>query len=311
MKTHWKITFLAAPLLLLGAGCAFPANFFPNGRTIGTRAVVSCDYLGQNYGKGASRAAEDGCNLCTCGDTGWSCTQNKCTDVSNTAGGTIQGTLIGPKPGPVPAQQVCAESYLANSRRCVSTPTGATSYKLRMPLGRWWVSSTLSEDPNGKTAWWSEAVKCGLGAKCLDHSLTAVTLAKNGDVATADPQDWGMRGSVNSFDIIPAKRLDMLYYYPEAVFEARTTDINSVEVLIKPFPSEDQDPYKSLGDAALTGTENGLQVWKLPVPADLEAKDVTIKVTDPDGAYQVWRSLGWIRSESALLGDSSASSASD
>ena len=256
--------------------------------------------MGKTYSKGASHEAEDGCNSCTCGDTGWTCTKNKCTDVSNTTGGVIRGTLTGPKPGQVPAQRVCAENYLANSQRCVITTTGDTTYELHMPLGRWWVSSTLTEAPDGKAAWWSEAVKCGEGPKCLDHSLTAVTLEKDGDVATADPQDWGMRGSVNSFDIIPSKRMDVLFYYPESVFEARTIDINSVEVLDKPFPSDDNAPYQSLGNATMTGTENGLQVWQLPIPAGLEAKDVTVKVVDGDGAFQVWRSIGWIRAEATL-----------
>jgi hypothetical protein len=308
MKIHLKIAFLVTPLLLLGAGCAGLPGFFPNGKSIGAKAVVSCDYLGQTYGKGASRADEDGCNICTCGETGWSCTRMKCTDISATAGGTIKGTLVGPKPGDVPAQQICAESYLANSRRCISTPTGATTFELRMPLGRWWVSSTLTEDPNGKVAWWSEAVKCGRGPTCLDHSLTAVTLAKDGDVVTADPQDWGMKGAVNSFDIIPSKRMDVLFYYPESVFEARTTDIQSVEVLTKPYPSEDTDPYKSLGQATQTGEEKGLQVWQLPVPPGLEAKDVTVKVVDTDGAFQIWRSLGWTRAEATLHPEDSASS---
>lgn len=300
MRLTWKLIILAAPLVLLGAGCVRWSDFVPSGRAPVSPVRVTCDYLGQTYEKGAARNADDGCNTCTCGDYGWSCTKMKCAGTS-ASGGIIRGAVGSPNGSAKPAfQQVCAENYLTNSRRCVSVPTGAASYELRVPLGRWWVYATQATATDSKKAWWTEAVGCGLGPTCRDHSLLSVNLEKDGDAAVADPKDWSMLGAVDSFEVVPSKRMDVLFYYPGSVFEARTTDVAKVEVLVRRFPGDTTTPYQTLGEAALSAVDQGRQVWRLAVPQDLEVQDATVRITDKEGATQTWRSLGWIRNVSTL-----------
>lgn len=65
-----KIVFVLPALLLLGAGCSLPFQ---------TRNIAQCTYDGVSYRAGESFAAIDGCNTCTCGETGAvGCTKMAC-----------------------------------------------------------------------------------------------------------------------------------------------------------------------------------------------------------------------------------------
>ena len=289
---------VAAVPFLIGAGCAIPLRKdVPNSASV----KVTCDYKGKTYDKGAARAAEDACNACTCGDSGWSCTTYSCKTVPGSPTGIIKGTVKLPPDVKSGSLQVCAEPIAGPDIHCTAVPDGETNYAIQVPLGRWWVYAAVPGDPKLRKAYFTQAMKCDGSTGCSDHSLIRADINAAGDQVIADPKDWAQAGRALVFEITPSKNLDKNFFYDNSVFQAKMYGAESVEILAIPFPGSDTDTPKQLGYAVLNETDpDGTQIWTLPVPVDLNARDVWAKVTDTDGMTFRWKGLGWVENQNTL-----------
>jgi len=75
--TKW-LASLVLSLSMLGCGNQAPAS--PSGTPMATLEPRDSCHLtdGTTAAAGAVAPADDGCNTCTCGPTGWSCTEIAC-----------------------------------------------------------------------------------------------------------------------------------------------------------------------------------------------------------------------------------------
>jgi hypothetical protein len=254
---------------------------------------IRCDYAGKTYEAGQQRAADDGCNVCTCGPTGWSCTVFRCAE-PGTRTGTIAGALGGPE-GTAVAQRVCAFNLKDDKEYCVQRLAGAADYAIKVPVGNYWVYASQPDVPDGFRAYWSEAVSCGLKAECKDHSPITVEVEAGGTIQ-ADPIDWGIQASMELFNITPSKwEYSTHNTFPNSVFHVKTRNMESVVIMATPYPpQEDAVPY-AVGQAARVSTERGIETWDLAVPAGFEATDVWPVGTDAVGAFIKGRPLRIVR----------------
>lgn len=229
---------------------------------------ISCDFSGITYQEGQARMSEDGCNICTCTETGWSCTGNACFDRSMEGAGGVSGTLA-KVDGIYVTDRVCAIDLTTAERHCVEVLKDAPSYAIRLPVGRYWIYAEDDSRDDGYKAYYSARSVC-TGPVCGDHSPLAVEV-KEGEVAEASPDDWDMRGWIDRVSITPSKRqFDSNYYNPGAKINIRARDMEEIEffyLFIKITAQDNDTVPKSIGKAELVETDDkGWQHWTLPLP---------------------------------------------
>ena len=256
--------------------------------------VLSCDYEGRTYREGEQRQADDGCNVCACGTTGWSCTKIACTGGAGT--GTVTGALAAPEGEGIPAQRVCAVNIKAPEEEyCQQTTDGASEYAIAAKPGDYWVYAMRVHDESGKRAYWSEHVKCGGLDACKDHSPILVRV-ESGKVSQADPTDWRANVQIDLLNVTPSKwEYTTHNYYPDSVFLVKGRGLASVRIMATEYPQNtDALPYE-LGQAQMASEQNGIQTWVLAIPKGFQAWTVYAIGTDDDGQLTQSHALRIVR----------------
>ena len=119
------------------------------------------------------------------------------------ATGVIEGSLSYPSDFIPPDMTVCAENlvtqqiYSTNRHLKGKKYRYKTGYKLTVPPGDYHVYAYLPDPakygagyPRDYRAYYSQFVRCGMHADCLDHKPIVVKV-KNGRTASGiDPMDW-------------------------------------------------------------------------------------------------------------------------
>ena len=259
--------------------------------------AISCEYEGRTYVRDAQRRADDGCNVCTCGENGWACTKIACVE-DGPGVGSISGTLSYPSEY-LPAQLVCAIDLKNGEEYCQQTTAGETDYDIPAPAGEYWVYASLVDDATGKKAYYSEFVLCGLKAECKDH--TPVTVAvESGKLAAADPQDWYAAGQIDLINVSPSRyEYATHHYYPGSVFRLEARGLSRVEFQSTPYPPDpehrDDAPFTAVGAATLVSEERGKQVWTLAIPEGFQAMEVRARGESGNGDFLLSRELRIVR----------------
>lgn len=113
---------------------------------------------------------------------------------SGSESGSISGTIIYPAT-PYPAMRVVAFNQETATWYAVETKAGQMTYKLdNVPVGRYVVVAYILPGA-GKTqldfsGGYSQAVICGLGDECTDHSPVIVAVLTNQETVNVNPGDW-------------------------------------------------------------------------------------------------------------------------
>lgn len=233
-------------------------------------SVLSCDYQGQTYHESEQRQADDGCNVCACGTTGWSCTKIACAGGAGT--GIIAGRLSAPEGESVPAQRVCAASIEKLEKVfCQQTTNGASEFAIAAEPGTYWVYAARVDDESGKRAYWSEHVRCGKMDTCKNHSPILVSVT-TGQASQADPSDWNTKVQIDLLNVTPSKwEYTTHNYYPDSVFLVKSRGLARVRILATNHPhNPEAQPYE-LGQATLASETEGRQTWTLAIPKGFQA----------------------------------------
>lgn len=285
-----KILILVAAVGLVALAYKPILNAFVG--TAGKADKLSCEYNGDVFQPGYQRRAEDGCNVCTCRETGWACTRIFCP-AGGSASGTLTGTLTSPG-GKMPAERVCAISLKDDKEYCQQSVEGDTSYAIPAPAGDYWVYATLIETDATRRAYYSEYERCGEKPDCKDHTPVTVTVA-NEQIADADPKDWAAGGQVDEINVTPSKfDYGIHNYYPGSEFIIKGEKLAGVKVFFTPWPPSSVEPTQ-IGDATLKNTDHGVQTWSLPIWEGFEATTVHALGTATNGDFMKSRVLRFVR----------------
>lgn len=256
--------------------------------------VLTCDYNGRSYAKGAQRKAEDDCNVCTCGNRGWACTRIFCAPGGDGAG-TISGALSAPDGGKLPAERVCALNLKTDKEYCQQTVAGETTYAIPVPVGEYWVYAALAGSDGSKKAYYAQQALCGAGEDCRDHTPVTVKVAAS-EIAEADPRDWAFDGRIDTLNVTPSKwEYNTHNYYPTSKFVLKGAGLASVEMFATPYPPLEGAPASSLGQSTLSTDERGIQTWLMPIANGFQATDVYAVGTTASGSYMKSRTLRIVR----------------
>jgi len=257
------------------------------------REALSCDYDGRSYRFEDQRRADDGCNVCTCGENGWACTKIAC-DADGAGAGSISGALSYPREA-IPAQRVCAIDLKEDKEYCQQTTQDASTYVIAAPAGEYWVYAALEDDVTGKRAYYSEFVPCGLSVECKDHTPIRVTV-ESGKTAQADPQDWYAAGQFDRIDVSPSRyEYSTHNYYPNAAFVVKARGLASVELQFTPYPPVEGAVFSTIGAAELVSEARGIQTWSLAVPEGFQAMRVRAKGASENGDFLLSREIRIVR----------------
>ncbi len=272
-------------------------------------APATCDYDGTTYKVGEARPAEDSCNACSCGPTGWSCTDFRCPKTDGLTMGKIKGELVSAEA--LPALRVCADAYMVLRTFCVQTNAGATSYELVVPQGTYWVRAAKLSEPEIPIAWHTAACD---GSACLDHSPFRLTIEGGGETR-GDIHDWKSPISVGEMAITPSKRIDSGHYYLEnPIINIETKGAASVGLVGVPYltwlANRNDSASFDVGKAELMSEDKGVQTWRMPVPEGLDVGRLWAVATSADGAIFASPGLGWVRTDDVNWPEGKTSSAS-
>jgi len=292
-------------LVFLAAISLRPVLSFLRGGGVSLEAM-SCEYDGRSYRFEEQRQADDGCNVCTCGENGWACTKIACTEAGGAAG-SISGTLSYPSEF-IPAQRVCAIGLKDDEEYCQQTTAGASTYVIAAPAGDYWVYAALDGDATGKRAYFSEFVLCGLNAECKDHTPVKVAVLP-GKASAADPQDWYATAQIDLLNVTPSRyEYSTHNYYPNSVFRLTARGLSGAEFYASPYPPvegrRENPDFALIGAATLVSEERGIQTWTLPVPEGFQAMEVRAKGTTENGEFLWSRDLRVVRPISTAAPDS-------
>ncbi len=255
--------------------------------------VMRCAHDGQAYVLGAQRRAPDGCNVCACGRTGWSCTRIFCPAGSETVG-TISGAL-GTPGGSSPLQRVCAVNLQDDREYCQQTLEGDAMFAVSVPPGDYWVYARSVDPDAAKRAYYSRYETCGELPACKDHSPVTVSVT-SGAIFRADPKDWNGLGQIDEVNVTPSKwEYGIHNYYPGASFVLKTRDLAHIALFFTPWPPRTDPPALPLGEARLQDTDHGVQTWLLPLPRGFEATTAYAIGSASDGEYLQSRTLRFVR----------------
>lgn len=269
-----------------------PVTTLISGRSTSAEPA-SCDYEGRSYRLEEQRRADDGCNVCACGENGWTCTKISCM-AGGAGNGSISGALSYPSET-LPAQRVCATNLADDKEYCQQTKQGDASFVITAPIGDYWVYAALEGDTTGKRAYFSEFVTCGLKAECKDHTPVKVAVESQ-KISAADPQDWYAPGQVAMINVSPSRFEYYTHnYYPSSVFRVTSQGFSKVELSSTPYPPLEGAPFSPIGEATLVSEERGIQVWTMPVPAGFQAMQVRAKGTSESGDFLLSREIRLVR----------------
>src|SRR5215467_470740 len=106
-----------AVVIVLALGCG-RIDFDP---TAGAAAGRDCSYAGRTYHSGATFAAGDGCNACTCSDGTVSCTSGPCVDACVSCPDALVLSSCAPSGG-CPSGPACGPTALCCNRgeQCIN-----------------------------------------------------------------------------------------------------------------------------------------------------------------------------------------------
>lgn len=254
---------------------------------------TTCDYAGRSYLLEQQRRADDGCNVCTCGENGWACTKIACVP-GGPGVGTVAGTLAYPSET-IPAQRICALNLADDKEYCQQVTDGTENFAVPAPEGEYWVYAALVDDVTGKRAYWSEFARCGLKAECKDHTPVTVKVEK-GKIAQAHPYDWYAPGQVDVINVSPSRfEYSTHNYYPDSVFLVKSRGLTAVELEATPYPPEEGAPFSPIGSASMSSEERGIQTWSLKIPAGFQAMHVRAKGFSAGGEYLFSRTVRLVR----------------
>lgn len=287
---------LIAPLLIVAAagyaGWHFGLvdRFLP--RPSDAAVPLSCAYEGKSYGQSEQRMAEDGCNVCTCGERGWSCTAYACAALG--AGfGRIVGAAVFPEG--VMTVRVCAVNQQDDKERCTHAAQGIGRFLLPVPAGTYRVYAAPVGARQPFPAWYTEYVRCGRGESCKDRTPVALEVAKDAEVE-ADPSDWDLASAVDLINVTPSKYEYYTHnYYPGAQFHVKTRGMTAVSLFYTPYPPVEHPVPIAIGQASDLTEADGIQTWKLTVPQGLQAMTVYAEATDARGDVTRSRALRIVR----------------
>lgn len=107
--------------------------------------------------------------------------------------GTVTGALGFPSDYIPEDMLVCAEDIVTHADvACTSEQipsAGGASYNLEVPAGTYYIYAYTS-DLGGDSAYYTEAVECGLTIECTDHTPIEVVVGAGETVTGIDPIDW-------------------------------------------------------------------------------------------------------------------------
>lgn len=117
--------------------------------------------------------------------------------------GIIEGSLAYPSDFIPPDMTICAENIASKERLCTAQHLKGKQYqhgkgyRLRVPPGEYHVYAYLPDPgkygagyPRDYRAYYSEFVKCGMGAECRSHAPVKVRVKSGEHLKGIDPQDW-------------------------------------------------------------------------------------------------------------------------
>jgi hypothetical protein len=117
--------------------------------------------------------------------------------------GVIEGSLSYPSEFIPSDMTICAENLATKQLYCTNKHLKAkkykykVGYKLTVPPGDYHVFAKLPDParygasyPKDYRAYYSEFVKCGMRADCLDHTPIVVKVTSGETVSGIDPMDW-------------------------------------------------------------------------------------------------------------------------
>jgi len=285
--------FILIALIGLGAAGYFAYRPMSEAFARGGGGASSCEYDGQSYKFGGQRRADDGCNVCTCSENGWSCTKIFCPAGSGAAG-TITGKL-GYAGGRIPPQRVCAVNLKDSKEYCQQTLEGEDAYVVPAPAGDYWVYATLIRTDATQRAYYSEYETCGEKPECKDHSPIKITVASE-QIVRADPKDWSAGGQIDDISVTPSKfEYGIHNYYPGAAITLKGRSLAGMKIFSTVWPPQNTPVPIEMGDASLVGTDHGIQTWSLQIPEGFEATTVYGLGTAGDGDYMKSRELRFVR----------------
>jgi len=289
-----RVHLLFAILVVLAVvGYGPVMSRLPNALGLPSAERLTCEYAGRSYGAGEQRRAEDGCNICACGEHGWSCTEIACVP-GGPGVGMVTGTLAYPSEV-LPAQRVCAVDLATDKEYCRHAAEGEAAFTIAAPAGEYWVYAVLPDDASGKRAYYSEFVRCGLSTECKDHTPVTVVVEAGTD-AEAHPHDWYAPGQFDGIVVAPSRyEYNTHNYYPTSSFQVRARGLSTVEFLSTPYPPAEAAVFAPIGAAALVSEERGIQTWSLPVPDGFQAMRVRARGESEGGAFLMSRELRVVR----------------
>ncbi len=101
--------------------------------------------------------------------------------------GTLTGALCGPGES-VPALMLYFRNTVSGAVTTQASVAGQTFYEIELPAGTYTAYAWLPDNSAG--AAYSQAVACGLGESCTDHTLRPVTVTADGVTDAVDVCDW-------------------------------------------------------------------------------------------------------------------------
>jgi len=113
--------------------------------------------------------------------------------------GTVRGSLSFPGEGIPPTLRVCAVPAIGGAEVCTNEQMKDTAftygigYELQLPPGRYTVYAAEPDMIPRTSAFYTQAVKCGLSVECVDHSPIEVEVRAGETTKGVDPGDWYVR----------------------------------------------------------------------------------------------------------------------
>ena len=117
--------------------------------------------------------------------------------------GIIEGSLAYPSDFIPPDMTICAENIASQERFCTAQHLkgkhyqNGKGYRLQVPPGEYHVYAYLPDPgkygagyPRDYRAYYSEFVKCGMGAECTSHAPVKVRVKSGEHLKGINPQDW-------------------------------------------------------------------------------------------------------------------------
>ena len=103
--------------------------------------------------------------------------------------GYITGALSYPSEG-IPPLRIVAFDRDSGSYFYIDTVANQGGYRMDLPEGVYYIVAYVIGDSSGLAGGYTQAVPCGLGAGCQDHTLLEVDVVAGEETPGIDPGDW-------------------------------------------------------------------------------------------------------------------------